>query len=62
MKNVGRFTPPTKIAKSNLPSNRLYDLPPPYRRFEGKSDLVISGGVNRTDDLRVNRTWRFQGG
>ena len=36
MKNVGRFTPPPKspspiypkIAKSDLPSNRLYDLPP----------------------------------
>ena len=26
-------------------------------------DLAISGGgVNRTDDLRVNRTWRFRGG
>ena len=33
-----------------------------YRRFEGKSDLAISGGgVNRTDDFRVNRTWRFWG-
>ena len=44
MKNVGRFTPPpkseppqnrqvrftlAKIAKSDLPSNRLYDLTPP---------------------------------
>ena len=28
MKNVGRFTPP-KIPKSDLPSNHLYDLPPP---------------------------------
>ena len=24
-------------------------------------DLAISGGVNHTDDLRVNRTWRFGG-
>ena len=22
---------------------------------------MISGGVNRTDNLRVNRTWRFEG-
>ena len=57
LKSSVRFNPP-EIAKSDLPSNRLYDLPPPkspspiypqiicksYRRFEGKSDLVISGG------------------
>ena len=30
-------------------------------QFEGKSDLAISGGVNRTDDLRANRTWQFEG-
>ena len=96
---------PPEIAKSDLPSNRLWrftppqnrqvrftlkspsliyprtvcmiyppkcpspiypqiifgDLPPPppprSLRFEGKLDLAISGGgVNRTDDLRVNRT------
>ena len=58
-----------KIAKSDLPSNRLYDLPPPQIDLrvnrswqQGKSDLAISGGVNHTDDLRVNRTWRFWGG
>ena len=33
-----------------------------YRRFEGKSYWVILGGINRTDDLRVNRTWQFEGG
>ena len=33
-----------------------------YRRFEGKLDLTISGGVNRTDDLRASRTWHFGGG
>ena len=27
MKNIGRFTPP-EIAKSDLPSKCLYDLPP----------------------------------
>ena len=27
MKNVGRFTPP-QIVKSDLPSDRLYNLPP----------------------------------
>ena len=40
MKNVGRFTPP-KIAKSDLPSNHLYDLPPQNRqvRFNLKSSV-----------------------
>ena len=33
--------PPPKIAKSDLPSNWGGKS---YRRFEGKSDLVISGG------------------
>ena len=95
---------PPKIAKSDLPSNRLYDLPPPNRqvqftlkspspiypqiictiypprnrqvrftlkspsliypsnRLYNKSDLLKLGGVNRTDDLRVSQTWRFRGG
>ena len=33
-----------------------------YRRFESKLELAIFwGGVNCTDDLRINWTWRFWG-
>ena len=52
---------PPEIAKSDLPSNRLYDLPSnrlwrftPPAGFRGE-------GVNHTDDLRVNCSWRFEG-
>ena len=71
LKSSVRFTPP-KIAKSDLPSNFLYDLPPLklpspiYPQivctiYPPKSPSPI-GGVNRTDDLRVNRTWQFRWG
>ena len=47
MKNIGRFTPP-EIAKSDLPSKRLYDLPPQNRqvRFTLKTSVRFTPPQN----------------
>ena len=61
LKSSVRFTPPPKspsliylqIAKSNLPSNHLYDLPPPEI---AKSDLPSNHQVQFTLKLSVRFT------
>ena len=77
MKNVGRFTPPRNRqvrftlrspVRLTPPRNCQVRLTPKSSvRFTLESSLAIytprNGQVkrNHTDDLRVNRTWRFEG-
>ena len=76
MKNVGRFTPPKsssptypqivwrftppKIVESDLPSNRLYDLPS-NRLWQFTPPKIIESDLpsNRLYDLPSNRLWQF---
>ena len=48
LKSSVRFTPlppPPKIAKSDLPSNRLHDLPPPHRNCQVRFTLKLPSPI-----------------